>query len=149
MSVNVVVKVNDTLMRRALILAQPRILAKNALVATQLMNEIKTVVVAATPVGPGHFGYHGRDTVHVTISVSGNKTTAKLMASMQLYWREYGTGVRFRGKGKGAALKQATRVMTGAASGGEPAFMVANKAMAGFKRLINAYYGSMAAWWNA
>jgi hypothetical protein len=146
--INMSAKLNDIAVRRKLLLAEPHILAKNALMATTMLNEVKAAVVAATPEGPGHFGYHGRDTVHVTISVKGVTTTAKLMAAMQIYWREYGTGVRFRGKSSKSA-KRVTRIMTGAATGGEPALMIANKALNATKRYIAFYYNGLANWWSA
>ncbi len=146
MGVNIATRVNDQLVKAKLVAMAPRILAQNALMARTMLDEVKSVTVAATPAGPGHFGYHGRDTVHVEVTSTGVKTTAKLKAAMQLYWREYGTGVHFR---KGSKAKQAVRVMTGSASGGEPALMVANKALNFTKRFIKFYYNGMANWWNA
>lgn len=141
--------VHDEIVREKLLAAAPRILAQNRVLVAAMLEPVKSAVIAATPTGPGHFGYHGKDTVKVEITSTGVTTTGKLKAAMQLYWREYGTGVRFRGKGKNAQLKQATRVMTGAATGGEPALMVANKALSLTKRFINAYYGGMANWWRS
>jgi hypothetical protein len=148
MSVNYIVKVQDAVLREKLILAQPKILATNMALTTTLLNSVKAVVESATPDGPGHFGYHGRDRVKVVVTSSGRKTIGKVTAPIQLYWREYGTGVRFRGKGR-TKLQQAVRVMTGASSGGEPAFMVAHKALGTTKRFIAAAAGSFTAWWNA
>ncbi len=105
------------------------------------MDEVKGVVVAATPEGPGHFGYHGRDTVRVEITSAGWKTTAKLKGAMQIYWREYGTRGHFR---KGNTIKRYMRLAQ-QGEGGEPAFMVAHKAMGFAKRFVAFYYGK---WWN-
>ncbi len=105
-------------------------------------------MISATPEGPGHFGYHGRDTVRVEVSSLAVETTGKLKAAVQLYWREYGTGMRYRSKSKSSTLKQAVRVMTGASSGGEPATMVANRALNATKRFISFYYNGMANWWR-
>ncbi len=148
MSVNIAFKINDQLVKAKLVAAAPAILAQNAVMAKAMLDEVKTAVVGATPLGPGHFGYHGRDTVKVEVTSSGVRTTAKLKAAMQLYWREYGTGIRFRGRGKRTALRQSVRVMTGSATGGEPALMVANRALNFTKRFIKFYYGGMANWWN-
>ncbi len=145
MGVNIATRVNDQLVKAKLVAMAPRILAQNALMARTMLDEVKSVTVAATPEGPGHFGYHGRDTIHVTITTSGIKTTAKLLAAMQIYWREYGTRGRFR---KGKALDRYMRAVQQGGSG-EPALMVANKALNFTKRFIKFYYNGMANWWNA
>ncbi len=148
MAINASVIVHDEIVRAKLLAAAPRIIAQNRLLVDAILQSVSAATIMATPVGPGHFGYHGRDTVKVVITQGPLKTTGQLKAAVQLFWREYGTGTRFRAKGKSAALKQAVRVMTGAASGGEPAFMPANKALAAAKRFIGFYYNGMANWWR-
>ena len=103
----------------------PRILATNRALVTAMLEHAKPIVYANTPVGPGHFGYHGRDTLRIEVTSRGVKTSGELLAKVQLYWREKGT-------------KQ-----------GERAYMTAHKAMGSTKRFISAYYGGMANWWKS
>ncbi len=145
MAVNVTVKAYDAALRAKLILAQPKILATNMALTKAVLEEVAAVVKAGTPLGPGHFGYHGRDTVKVVVTTNGLKVTGKVMAAIQLYWREYGTRGRFR---KGGSLARYVRVAT-QGQGGEPAFMTAHKAATGIKRFANFYYGSLAAWFES
>lgn len=131
-----------------LLAAQPRILANNMALVTAMLELVKGAEVSGTPIGPGHFGYHGRDTVRVTVIAQGGHTVlGQLRGAVQLYWREYGTGIRYRGKGR-SKLKQGTGIMTGSITGGEQAFMVANKALNAARRLIRVAYGGMAVWWK-
>jgi hypothetical protein len=148
MSVNVTTIINDAEVRAKLLAAAPRILAQNRVLVQAMLEPVKAAVIGDTPTGPGHFGYHGRDTVKIDVTSTGIKTTGKLLAAVQLYWREYGTGIRFRGKSRSAA-QQAIRIMTGASTGGEPALMVANKALNYTRRLISFYYNGMANWWRS
>ncbi len=112
-----------------------------------VMSLAKGTVYLATPLGPGHFGYHGRDTLKVEVHQKGLRTVGKLSGAIQLYWREYGTRGHFRG-GK-AKLTQRQSRSAGAFLGGEPATMTAHKAVAGFKSVVRFYYGSVALWWRA
>lgn len=146
--VNATVIVHDEIVRERLLKAAPRIMATNRSLVTSMLEEVKPVVVRDTPLGPGHFGEHGRDTVRIQISTKGVSTMGRLVAAVQLYWREFGTGMRFRARGKAAQLKQATRVMTGA-TGGEPARLVATHALNATMRFIRFYYNGMANWWNS
>lgn len=124
----------------------PRILATNRRLVGVMLEAVKAEVVSVTPQGPGHFGYHGRDTVHAEIKSEGVRTKGKLMAAVQLYWREYGTRGYFR---KGSAAQRSARQFMASIGGtgmGERAFMPANKALNAFRRFIRFYYG--ANWWN-
>jgi len=108
-----------------LIASEARILTTNRALATAILEHAKPIVYANTPVGPGHFGYHGRDTLRVVVTSKGIRTTGELRAKVQLYWREKGT-------------KQ-----------GERAFHTARKAVGSTKRYISFYYGGMANWWRS
>lgn len=107
-----------------LLAAKPRILAHNRMMISSMLDFIKPEVRAATPLGPGHFGYHGRDTLRTEVHSHGIKTVGTLKAAVQLYWRERGT------------------------SRGERARMTAHHALAGVKKFIRFYYGGMANWWR-
>jgi hypothetical protein len=148
MSINASVIVHDEIVRAKLAAAGPRILAQNRALVTAMLETVKPVVVTQTPLGPAHFGYHGRDTVKIEIQSKGVETTGKLKAAVQLYWREYGTGMRFRGRGR-SKLRQAVAIMTGAKTGGEAARMTANKALNATRRFIKFYYNGMANWWRS
>src|SRR6267142_6442780 len=141
--------IHDEVVRAKLLAAEPRILAQNRALVTSVLEMVKPVEIAETPLGPGHFGYHGRDTVRIDIKSKGIKTVGELKAAVQLYWREYGTRGRFKGPKK-ARLRHDIRIMTGglSAGGGERAFLVAHKALAGAKRFIGFYYNGMANWWR-
>jgi len=119
-----VIKVHDEIVKAKLVAAAPRILAQNRVLVTAMLEFAKPIVVEGTPVGPGHFGYHGRDTVHIEVSSKGKKTTGKLLAAVQLYWRERGTKA-------------------------ERARWLARKAVAATRRYIRFYYGGMANWWRS
>jgi hypothetical protein len=108
-----------------LLMAAPRILEQNRLMVTAMLKEIKPIVVAQTPLGPGHFGYHLRDRYSTDVKSEGIKTSGVLKAVMQGFWREFGT------------------------KRGERAFMTAHKAASLVKRFITFYYGGMANWWRA
>ena len=116
--------VHDEIVRRKLQTARPRILAQNASLAAGLLKEVSAVVAVDTPLGPGHFGYHGRDTLRVEVKSRGAKTIGQLKAAVQLGWRERGT------------------------SRGEKAHFTAKKALAAIKRYISFYYGGMTKWWK-
>ena len=118
-----------------LLAAAPRILEQNKLMVTAMLNQIKPMVVAQTPFGPAHFGYHGRDTLRVEVKAEGFKTVGTLRAARQLYWREYGTGSRFRGSKQMNALRGYLKALGGSiGTGGEPATMTAHKTASGLKR---------------
>lgn len=123
--VRVAVKVNAQVALTKLEMAAPRILARNRLLTEDLLKEVKGIVYVQTPLGPGHFGYHGRDTLGIKVSSKGMKTTGRLTAAVQLGWRERGT------------------------SRGERPRYTAKKALAYIKRFISAYYGGMANWWRS
>lgn len=133
-----------------LLAAAPRILAQNRVMVEAMLHEIKPIVGGATPIGPGHFGYHGRDTLKIKITSAEVATSGKLLAAVQLYWREFGTRSRFRGPSRLANLRASTRIMTGrSGTGGEKAYMTAHKAAGLVKRFITFYYNGMANWWRA
>ena len=110
-----------------LALAEANILANNRAMMAEMLGYVKEAVVPQIPIGPGHFGYHLRDTFTTNVRSGagqlGTKVTGVLKSAVQGYWRERGT------------------------KRGERAFMTAHKALAGIKRFINAYYG-MAKWWH-
>lgn len=147
MGINARVIVHDEIVREKLLLAAPRILATNRLLVEAMLNEVKLAEVSQTPEGPGHFGYHGRDTVRVQITTKGAETMGRLVGAVQLFWREYGTRGRFRNKRN--KLRSYVAAIGGAGGGGERAYMVANRALSFTKRFIKAYYGGTANWWNS
>ena len=104
--------------------AAPRIIANNLSLTRTMLEFAKGIVVEQTPLGPGHFGYHGRDTVKVATFIKGKRTEGQLRAAVQLYWREKGT------------------------KRGERAYMTAHKAVYATRRFISFYYGGMAKWWK-
>lgn len=142
--------VMDQAVRAKLLAAEPRILAHNRLMVTEILNVIKPTVAAATPVGPGHFGYHGRDTITFHVVSKGIATTGKLVAAVQLYWREFGTHGGFHKKGTRAGYAFAFERLNKLAhlGGGERAFMTAHKALAQTRAIIRTFYGGQAAWWR-
>lgn len=125
-------------------MAAPRILASNRTLVTTILEEVKGAEIAGTPLGPGHFGEHGRDTVKIEVESHGVETTGKLKAAVQLFWREYGTGSRYRNRRN--ALRSYVASFGG--TGGEAPRMTANKALNYAKRFIRFYYGGMANWWR-
>ena len=59
---NVNVKViGKEIVEAKLLAAAPRILALNLEMVKAMLTWVKVETVAATPLGPGHFGYHLRD----------------------------------------------------------------------------------------
>lgn len=129
-----------------LLAAAPRILETNRLMVEAMFGEIKPIVEAQTPIGPGHFGYHLKDTYVTDVKTAGVKTIGVLKSPAQGYWREYGTVSRFSRKG---SLRGYTAALGGMGSGGERALMIAHKALNSVRRLINEYYGGLATWWRA
>ena len=107
--------------------AEVNILAHNRAMVSEMLGFVKAEVVPQIPIGPGHFGYHLRDTFNTDVRSSsgqlGTKVTGVLKSAVQGYWRERGT------------------------KRGERAFMTAHKALAGIRKFINAYYGT-AKWWH-
>ena len=132
-----------------LLMAAPRILAQNRLMVTAILEQARGITAAATPLGPGHFGYHGRDTVKVRVTSKGVRTIGEIRAAIQLYWREYGTRGAFRGGRAKLTARQSRLAHAFSGSGGEPAFMTAHKAVNVTKRMITFYYGGMAKWWRS
>ncbi len=131
-----------------LLRAAPAVLATNRTLVVEVLNQIKPVVEGQTPIGPGHFGYHGRDTLKIVVASRGTVTVGKLKAAVQLFWREYGTLGRHRGPKRISRRRRDVGIMTGRiGTGGEPAYMTAHKAAGVVKRFIAFYYGSMANWW--
>ena len=131
--------------------AEANILKNNVAMTTEMLRFVKAEVVANTPLGPGHFGYHLRDSLktYLTIGFSqaGTGVVGLLKSPPTGYWREYGTGLRYRGPKKAAA---SVRALTGqAGTGGERAFGTAHHALAGIRKFINFYYGGLARWWHA
>lgn len=112
---------------------------------------VKVETEAVTPEGPGHFGYHLRDTFQVKMSNRGWSVHGQLTSAVQGYWREYGTKGRSRklGKALGLGVRESSvaYMQGGLGGGGERAFMPAHKALTGARRLIRAFY-SKALWWR-
>lgn len=142
-------KVHDQVLLAKLALAKPRVLARDRAMTNAVMELAKGTVRIATPLGPGHFGYHGRDTLKVDVSQKGLRTVGKLSGAIQMYWREYGTRGYFRGGKAKTRLTARQSRSAGAFLGGEPAFYTAHKALSGFKSIVRFYYGSVALWWRA
>jgi len=107
--------------------AEANILANNRAMVGEMLDYVEAEVVPQIPIGPGHFGYHLRETFRSDIKTGrgqlGAQVIGALRSAVQGYWRERGT------------------------KRGERAFMTAHKALAGIKRFINSYYG-MAKWWH-
>ena len=122
--------------------ASARILAQNRLLVGDMMKAIKPIVEAETPIGPGHFGYHLRNSYTTSISSRSVVTTGVLKSPSQGYWREYGTLGRFA---KTSALAGYVSSFGG---NGERALFVAHKAADSVRRFIRAYYGGMTRWWR-
>lgn len=145
-----VVKIHDGIMRAKLKAATPNILAHNVKLVTSMLEVAKPIVADNTPVGPGHFGFHGRDSLRIEIYSSLKSTRGKLLGAAQMGWREFGTRGRSRKLG-GAWLtvgqsKQVTA--SGLFGEGERAFLTAHKAVNSTRRFISFYYGGMATWWH-
>ncbi len=112
---------------------------------TQMLEAVKAEIEPGTPTGPGHFGYHLRDTYRVVVSSEGVKTSGKLKAAVQGYWREFGTKGRFKGR---VNRRRAYAAALGAfGSGGEKAGLYATRALNRFRAMIRLYYGK-AQWWR-
>ena len=150
MPFNARVIVYDEVVRQKLLMAAPHILANNRALVEAMLKGVKPVVHVETPLGPGHFGYHGRDTLEVEIHSHGVKTIGKLKAAVQLYWREYGTrGSAKRHKGISFTAREVKAISAFSGQGsGERARMVAHKALAKVRSMINVFYGGQAAWWR-
>jgi hypothetical protein len=129
-------------------LAAVRILAVNRELVTAMLLEIKPIVEAETPIGPGHWGFHLRYTYAIDVQVHGLQTRGYLKSPPQGYWREFGTMARYR-KGSRSSRSMAIAAYRSVfSSGGEKAGMYAHHAVGAVKRFITAYYGGMAAWWR-
>lgn len=132
--------------------AEVNILMNNLAMTKGMLEMVKAEVVPQIPIGPGHFGYHARDTFRIELRQGagqlGTKVTGLLKAAVEAYWREFGTGLRYRGHTARLRKQAAVRIMTGT-TGGEPAHLTATHALAGIKKYIKLYYGGMARWWHA
>lgn len=116
--------INKAMVDAKLLHAAPNILAHNRSMVEVMLRNIKPMVIAQTPLGPGHFGYHLRDRYVSVIFSRGVRTVGLLKSPWQGYWREYGT------------------------KRGERAFMTAHIALQVTRRIIRVYYGGMTAWWR-
>lgn len=112
------------IVKAKLIAATPAILAQNRILVKVILEASKSEIVGKTPLGPAHFGYHGRDTVRSTIISKGKRTVGRIIAATQLLWREKGT------------------------KRGEKALWVARAAVNSAKRYISSEYGGGASWWH-
>lgn len=133
--------------------AEANILANNLAMVKEMLDMVKAEVTPQIPIGPGHFGYHGRNTLKVVVQAQGpaggqfgTKVVGLLKAAVEVYWREFGTGMRYRGPKRKAF---GVRIMTGSAgTGGEKPRLMATHALAGIKKFIAFYYGGLAKWWH-
>lgn len=139
-----------------LLAAAPRILAHNRMMIGSMLAYIKPEVEAATPSGPGHFGYHLRDSYKTDVKSTGVKSIGVLKSPPTGYWLEFGTLGSFR-KGGAATASMARAAFAGAtgrsysglATGrGEAPRMLAHHALTGIKKFITFYYGGLASWYR-
>lgn len=143
-----VVVIGDKLVAAKLLAAEPRILAHNRQMVTEMLNVIKPTVAAETPTGPGHFGYHLKDSYTTEVKSAGIKTQGVLKSPPTGYWYEFGTLALFR-KGGAATAGMARAAFHGfVGHGGEPAHMLAHHALNGVRKMINTFYGGQAAWYR-
>lgn len=133
-----------------LLMAAPRILAHNRSLITEMLAVIKPTVIAETPLGPGHFGYHLRESYVTEVTSKEVVSEGVLKAPMTGYWREYGTRGGFRKRGTLPGYSFAFEKAAGLAhpGGGERAGMYAHKALAAVRKLIDVFYGGAASWWG-
>lgn len=124
--------------------AAPNILAHNRVMVGEMLRFVKAETVANTPVGPGHFGYHLRDSFTTDSRSKGLTTIGVLKSPATGYWREYGTMQRYRKAGPRKAVAR----LGAYGLGGERAYMTAHHALTGVKKFIAFYYGGMAKWWK-
>ncbi len=134
--------VNLRLTQEKLAAAAPRILENNRAMVTAMLDMIKPIVEENTPIGPGRFGFHLRDTFRVDVRSLGLKTTGVLKSASTGYWREYGTLGSFH---KGNTIGAFMSALQG--QSGEAAHMTAHHAASGIRRFLNFYYGGMVRWW--
>jgi hypothetical protein len=107
--------------------AEANILAHNLMMTREMLEQVKAEVAPQIPLGPGHFGYHTRDTLVVDVKAGsgqlGTKVTGVLKAAMPAYWREKGT------------------------KRGEEAHWTARNALRAVRKVIDFYYGK-SGWWH-
>ncbi len=145
--------VGEKAVQAKLIMAAPSIGAQNRFLVTSMLEFIKDEVVPEMPTGPGHFGYHARDTftIDVKTNTAGVTTTGVLKAATQAYWREFGTLGRYK---KGAYSKptlgnaRAALHAVTVGTGGEPPRPIVHKAYLGARKFIDFYYNGLATWWG-
>jgi hypothetical protein len=127
--------------------AAPTILAENRIMVTTMLEAVKSEIMPATPLGPGHFGYHLIDTYKIEVKGGIPKTTGTLSSAVQGYWREFGTRAGFRGRKRTVLAYAAAITRLSGGTGGEPAGLYATKALNRFRAMIRFYYGK-AQWWR-
>ena len=131
-----------------LLLARPHILAHNREMISTMLDFVKAEVVAATPVGPGHFGFHLRDSYTTDVKSYNVKSVGVFKATAQGYWLEFGTLSQFKRGGQGAFTAETNLIFAQAGTFGERPRMLAHKALRGVRKFIKFYYGGMANWWR-
>ena len=143
--------IGKTAIDAKILLAAPRILEHNRLLITEMLNVIKPTMIGETPLGPGHFGSHLRNSYTTDVSSKGTSSRGVLKAPVQGYWREYGTRGGFHKRGTRAGYAFAFERIAGLAhpGGGERAGMFAHRALGGVRKLIKIFYGGQAAWWRS
>ncbi len=110
---------------RKLTAAPVNIMVQNELMVKQMLDTVKGVLIPQTPIGPGHFGSHLRDSYRVDVRPKGLSAIVGVLKSPpQGYWRERGT------------------------KRGERALMIAHKAANEVRRFIRAYYTGAAIWYR-
>lgn len=131
-------------------MAAPRILQQNRQMVKAMVDYIRPLVAAQTPLGPGHFGVHLRDGFTTDVRESGRMSAIGVLKSpVQGYWREFGTRGSFH-KGAAASAGMSRAAQEGFyGHGGERAFMTAHQILGAARRMMNFYYGGMANWWHA
>ena len=149
LNVNVRV-IGKEIVEAKLLAAAPRILATNLEMVKAMLTWVKVETVAATPLGPGHFGYHLRDRFTDTTRFSGVRAIGELKSPATGYWREFGTlGHSTRHGGIRINAKEVKMVLSsGLFANGERAFMTAHKALGGARRIIRMFYAGNATWWR-
>jgi hypothetical protein len=101
------------------------IMIQNRVMVTEMLDTVRDVLIPETPIGPGHFGRHLRDSYTVDVKTKGfSAVIGVLKAPVQGYWRERGT------------------------KRGQPGLMLAHKAANQVRRFIRTYYTGAAMWYR-
>lgn len=140
-ALNAANKANNDLVAAKLIAAEPKIMLNNRLMITAMLEAVKADLEPQTPLGPGHFGAHLKDSYKIVVNSTGTSTVGALAAPPQGYWREFGTRGRFH-KGKVGAVTSRPALVAAFGGGGEKAGMFAHHALSAVRKFIAFYYGT-------